>query len=58
MNKLLSSSKQQFANHFFSSMIKQPYLWIATTKMKKDTLFEYKKTVVTCEESMGDVNDY
>jgi hypothetical protein len=26
--------------------------------MKGDTLFEHKETVVTYEESMGDVNEY
>ncbi len=26
--------------------------------MKKDTLFEHKKIAVTCEESMGDANEY
>jgi hypothetical protein len=39
-------------------MIKQPYLWISTTRMKKDTLFKYKEVVVTCEEIMGDANEY
>lgn len=33
-------------------------MWVATTRMEKDTLFFHKKVVVTCEESMGDANDY
>jgi len=26
--------------------------------MKKDILFEYKEVAVTCEESMGNTNEY
>jgi hypothetical protein len=26
--------------------------------MKKDTLFEHKEATITCEESMGDTNEY
>jgi hypothetical protein len=26
--------------------------------MKKDTLFKHKEVVITCEESMGDANEY
>jgi hypothetical protein len=26
--------------------------------MKKDTLFEHKEVAITCEESMGDTNEY
>jgi hypothetical protein len=26
--------------------------------MKKDTLFKHKKVVITCEESMGNANEY
>jgi hypothetical protein len=26
--------------------------------MKRNTLFEHKVTIVTCEESMGDANEY
>jgi hypothetical protein len=26
--------------------------------MKRDTLFEHKEVAITCEESMGDVNEY
>jgi hypothetical protein len=26
--------------------------------MKRATLFEYKETIVTCEESMGNANEY
>jgi hypothetical protein len=26
--------------------------------MKRDTLFEHKKTIIICEKSMGDVNEY
>jgi hypothetical protein len=26
--------------------------------MKKDTLFEHKVAIVTCEESMADANEY
>ncbi len=35
----------------------QPYLWIATTRMKKDTLFKHKEVIIICEENMGDAND-
>jgi hypothetical protein len=31
---------------------------MAMTWMKRDTLFEHKEAIVTCEESMGDVNEY
>lgn len=33
-----------------------PYLQVAIARMKRDTLFLHKKTVVICKESMGDVN--
>jgi hypothetical protein len=36
----------------------QPYFWIAKVEMKWDTLFEHKKDVVICEESMGNANEY
>jgi hypothetical protein len=26
--------------------------------MKRDTLFEHKEVAITCEESMGDTNEY
>jgi hypothetical protein len=26
--------------------------------MKRDTLFEHKEAAITCEESMGDANEY
>jgi len=26
--------------------------------MKRDTLFEYRKVAITCEENMGDANEY
>jgi hypothetical protein len=26
--------------------------------MKRDTLFEHKEVVVTCEENVGDANEY
>jgi hypothetical protein len=26
--------------------------------MKRDTLFEHKETTITCEESMGDINEW
>jgi hypothetical protein len=26
--------------------------------MKKDSLFEHKEVVITCEESMGNANEY
>jgi hypothetical protein len=29
---------------------RQPYLWIATMGMKRDTLFEDKEVTSTCEE--------
>jgi hypothetical protein len=35
-----------------------PYLWVSTTRMKLGTLFLHKEVVVTCKESMGDVNEY
>jgi hypothetical protein len=33
-------------------------MWITTMGMKKDTLFEHKEIAVTCEESMGNANEY
>jgi hypothetical protein len=50
-------SRQKFVDHFFQVGL-QLYLRITTTKMKKDTLFEHKETIVICEESMGDANEY
>jgi hypothetical protein len=35
-----------------------PYLWITIIGMKWDTLFEHKKIMVTCEETMVDVKEY
>ncbi len=35
-----------------------PYLWVATLRMKRDTLFEHKIDEITCEESMGNANEY
>jgi hypothetical protein len=26
--------------------------------MKRDTLFEHKETTITCEDNMGDMNEY
>ncbi len=31
---------------------------VFATRMKNDTLFHHKEVIITCEESMGDVNDY
>jgi hypothetical protein len=31
---------------------------MATTWMKRDTLFEHKEVAITCEESMGNTNEY
>jgi hypothetical protein len=42
---------------FFQAYL-QLYLWIVIVGMKRDTFFEHKKIVVTCEESMGDANEY
>jgi hypothetical protein len=42
---------------FFQACL-QLYLWIVIVGMKRDTFFEHKKIVVTCEESMGDANEY
>jgi hypothetical protein len=36
----------------------QSYLRIAMAGMKRDTLLEQKVYVITCEESMGDANEY
>jgi hypothetical protein len=27
-------------------------------RMKRDTLFEHKEATITCEESMGNINEY
>lgn len=35
-----------------------PYLWVATIGMRRNNLFLHKKVAMTCEEGMGDVNEY
>ncbi len=42
--------------NFFWTCLQQ-CLRIATLGMKRDTLFEHKKIVVICEESMGEANE-
>ncbi len=42
---------------FFQTRL-QPYLQIATMGTRKNTLFKHKQVVVTCEENMGDANEY
>jgi hypothetical protein len=42
---------------FFRTSL-QPYLRITTVGMKRDTLFKHKEATITCEESMGDINEY
>jgi hypothetical protein len=34
-----------------------PYLQITIARMKQDTLFEHKESIVTCEETMVDVKE-
>jgi hypothetical protein len=59
--KLANSFQHQVDDNllttFFQSSL-QPYLWITILGMQMDTLFEHKKTTITCEESMGDPNEY
>jgi len=42
---------------FFRACL-QPYFQIATTGMKKDTLFKHKEVIITCEEIIRNANEY
>lgn len=35
-----------------------PYLQIRTMGMKQDTLFEHKESIIACEETMVDAQEY
>jgi TorA maturation chaperone TorD len=42
---------------FFRACL-QPYFQMATTGMKKDTLFKHKEVIITCEENIRNANEY
>ncbi len=59
----LTNNLQHWANYSLLISFFQiglwSYIWITTTGMKKDTLFEHKETIITtCEKSMVDTNEY
>jgi hypothetical protein len=45
-----------FTIFFRASLV--PYLRVAAPSMKPNSLFEHKKTIVTCEENMGNPMEY
>ncbi len=42
----------------FFQTCSQPYLQMATTGMKRDTLSKHKEAIVTCEKSIRNANEY
>lgn len=56
-NRLNHKANDNLLMKFFVAGL-VPYLRVATTRMKRDTLFFHKKVMVTCKESMGDANEY
>jgi len=54
--KLANCLQHQANNNLLTTFFRaclQPYLQMATTRMKRDTLFKQKKIIVTCEENIG-----
>ncbi len=56
-NRLQHQANDNLLTIFFRKGL-QPYLWIAIGGMTRDTLFEHNETIVTCEESIGNTNEY